>query len=170
MRAKQFKGEQLCCIEFDREIYALACANMLIHKDGMTNLAHMDARTESGSQWMKTTRATKILMNPPYESKLGCMKNVENVLNSVDRGTLCGFILPDKKLEKTSKTQMSRILRRHRLLQVAKLPENLFFGVGGDHKYLHIRSKQARGRKSSPQPTSQKTASWPSKQKPSRRT
>lgn len=58
------------------------------------------------------------------------MKIVENVLNSVNRGVLCGFILPDKKLEKTSKGQMNRILRNHRLLKVVKLPENLFFGVG----------------------------------------
>lgn len=129
-KAKQIKAKQLYGIEFDREIYALACANMLIHKDGKTNLAHMDARTESASDWMKTTGATKVLMNPPYENKFGCMKIVENVLDSVERGTLCGFILPDKKLEKTSSAQMSRMLRHHRLLKVVKLPENLFFGVG----------------------------------------
>ena len=129
-KAKKIKQEQLYGIEFDREIFALACANMLIHKDGKTNLAHMDARTDSAGDWMKATGATKVLMNPPYENKFGCMKIVENVLNSVDRGVLCGFILPDKKLEKTSKGQMNRILRNHRLLKVVKLPENLFFGVG----------------------------------------
>ncbi|RRD61879.1 class I SAM-dependent DNA methyltransferase [Leucobacter sp. OH1287] len=129
-KAKQIKREQLYGIEFDREIYALACANMLIHKDGKTNLAHMDARMESASEWMQATDATKVLMNPPYENKFGCMKIVENVLNSVGRDVLCGFILPDKKLEKTSKNQMARILRHHRLLKVVKMPENLFFGIG----------------------------------------
>ncbi|CAH0158981.1 Restriction enzyme BgcI subunit alpha [Arthrobacter sp. Bi83] len=129
-KAKQIKAQQLFGIEFDREIYALACANMLIHKDGKTNLAHMDARTETAGSWIAQTGATKVLMNPPYETKFGCMKIVENVLNNVDRGTLCGFILPDKKLEKTSKSQMARILRHHRLMKVVKLPENLFFGVG----------------------------------------
>lgn len=129
-KAKQIKSEQLYGIEFDREIYALACANMLIHKDGKTNLAHMDARTETASEWIQETGTTKVLMNPPYENKFGCMKIVENVLNSVDKDVLCGFILPDKKLEKTSKTQMARIFRNHRLLKVVKMPENLFFGVG----------------------------------------
>lgn len=129
-KAKQIKREQLYGIEFDREIYALACANMLIHKDGKTNLAHMDARTDTASEWMQSTGATKVLMNPPYENKFGCMTIVENVLNSVARGILCGFILPDKKLEKTSKGQMRRILRHHRLLKVVKMPENLFFGIG----------------------------------------
>ncbi|WP_396599720.1 class I SAM-dependent DNA methyltransferase [Frigoribacterium sp. R86507] len=129
-KAKQIKAQQLYGIEFDREIYALACANMLIHKDGKTNLAHMDARTESAGSWIENTGATKVLMNPPYENKFGCMKIVENVLDHVERGTLCGFILPDQKLEKTSKSQMARILRHHRLLKFVKLPENLFFGVG----------------------------------------
>lgn len=129
-KAKQIKANQLHGIEFDREIYALACANMLIHKDGKTNLAHMDARTDSASEWMKNSNANIVLMNPPYENKFGCMKIVENVLDSVQRGTKAAFILPDKKLEKTSKTQMNRILRNHRLLQVVKLPENLFFGIG----------------------------------------
>ncbi|WP_200331192.1 class I SAM-dependent DNA methyltransferase [Leucobacter sp. L43] len=129
-KAKQIKARQLYGIEFDREIYALACANMLIHKDGKTNLVHMDARTESAGSWIEQTRATKVLMNPPYENKFGCMEIVENVLSSVERGTLCGFILPDKKLDKTSKGRTSRIQRNHRLLKVVKLPENLFFGIG----------------------------------------
>lgn len=129
-KAKKIKQEQLYGIEFDREIFALACANMLIHKDGKTNLAHIDARTKSASDWMAETGATKVLMNPPYENKFGCMKIVENVLNSVERDVRCGFILPDKKLEKTGKAQMKRILRHHRLMKVVKLPENVFFGVG----------------------------------------
>lgn len=42
--AEEIKANNLYWIEFDREIFALACANMLIHKDGKTNLAHLDAR------------------------------------------------------------------------------------------------------------------------------
>lgn len=58
------------------------------------------------------------------------MNIVENVLNSVPARTQCAFILPDKKLEKASTTQMNRILKNHRLRKVIKLPEDLFFGVG----------------------------------------
>ena len=129
-KAKRIKAEQLYGIEFDREIYALACANMLVHKDGKTNLTHLDARTDTASRWIAKHPVTKVMMNPPYETKFGCMKIVENVLDSVQRGTVCGFILPDKKLDKTPKGQMQRIMRNHRLLKVVKMPENLFFGVG----------------------------------------
>ena len=129
-KAKEIQKTQLFGIEFDREIYALACANMLIHKDGKTNLEQMDARTETAGKWIKKKKITKVLMNPPYENKYGCMKIVENVLSNVPEHTMCAFILPDKKLEKTSKTQMNRILKHNRLRKVVKLPEDVFFNVG----------------------------------------
>lgn len=128
--AAEIKASHLYGIEFDREIYALACANMLIQKDGKTNLEQMDARTEAACKWIKSKRITKVLMNPPYENKYGCMAIVENVLDNVPTHTQCAFILPDKKLEKASKAQMKRILKNHRLLKVIKLPEDLFFGIG----------------------------------------
>lgn len=129
-KAIDIKKEQLYGIEFDKEIYALACANMLIHKDGKTNLEWMDARTEEAGNWISRKNITKVLMNPPYENKYGCMTIVENMLNSVPSHTICGFILPDKKLEKVSKTQIKRILNNHRLKKIIKMPEDLFFGVG----------------------------------------
>ena len=129
-KATEIKREQLYGIEFDREIYALACANMLIHKDGKTNLEQMDARTEEAGKWIAKKNITKVLMNPPYENKYGCMTIVENMLDSVPAHTMCGFILPDKKLEKASKTQIKRILKNHRLTKIIKMPEDLFFGVG----------------------------------------
>lgn len=129
-KAKRIKRHQLFGIEFDREIYALACANMLIHKDGKTNLEQMDSRTEKACSWIASKPITKVMMNPPFESKFGCMRIVENVLDNVPAHTLCGFILPDKKLEKASKTQRKRIFKSHRLKKIIKLPENLFPGEG----------------------------------------
>lgn len=129
-KAGEIKSKQLYGIESDREIYALACANMLIHKDGKTNLEQMDARSEAAYEWMQSKSITKVLMNPPFENKYGCMDIVENVLDSVPAHTQCAFILPDKKLEKASKARMKRILKNHRLRKVIKLPEDLFFGVG----------------------------------------
>lgn len=129
-KAKEIRKSHLFGIEFDKEIYALACANMLIHKDGKTNLDQNDMRTESACEWIKSKPITKVLMNPPYENKYGCMTIVENVLDSVKAGTDCAFILPDKKLEKASKAQIKRILENHTLTKIIKLPEPLFFGVG----------------------------------------
>ena len=128
-QAQEIRESHLYGIEWDREIFALACANMLIHKDGKTNLEQLDMRTNEACIWIKSKPITKVLMNPPYENKYGCMQIVENVLDSVKPGTDCAFILPDKKLEKASVKQIARIKLHHRLTQIIKLPENLFFGV-----------------------------------------
>lgn len=129
-KATEIKSKQLYGIEFDREIYALACANMLIHKDGKTNLECMDCRYETAANWISKQKITKVLMNPPYENKNGCIQIVENVLDHVPPHTMCGFILPEKKLEKVPASITKRIMKSHRLKKVIKLPEDLFFGVG----------------------------------------
>ena len=126
LTAKNIKSKQLYGIEFDREIYALACANMLIHKDGKTNLVQLDSRTEEASNWIKDKNITKVLMNPPFENKYGCIPIVKNVLDSVPMGTLCAFILPEKKLEKVNQTLVKRILMKHTLKKIIKLPEKTF--------------------------------------------
>ena len=122
-KAKEIMAKQLYGIEFDREIFALACANMLIHRDGKTNLRQMDTRSEEACKWIHSLPITHVLMNPPYENKYGCMKIVGNVLDNVKKGTLCAFILPDKKLEKT---KSFKLLKRHSLLKIIKLPEETF--------------------------------------------
>lgn len=126
--AREIAQTQLFGIEFDREIYALACANMLIHKDGKTNLEHMDSRSVDAGWWIRQKPITKVLMNPPFENKYGCLDIVENVLNNVPKNTICAFILPDNKLEK-ARGRVRRWMQSHRLTKIIKLPKELFSGV-----------------------------------------
>lgn len=137
-KAREIMDKQLYGIEFDPQIYALACANMLIHKDGKTNLEQMDTRTDEAINWIKNISAnlansdgsmrhidgiTKVLMNPPFEAKYGCMKIVANVMNSVPKDTMCAFIMPDKQLEKHGG---AKLLKHHTLFKIIKMPENIF--------------------------------------------
>ena len=126
--AHEIVQTQLYGIEFDREIYALACANMLIHKDGKTNLVLMDSRSVEAGSWIRQKNITKVLMNPPFENKYGCLDIVENVLNNVPKGTVCAFILPDNKLEKARK-RVQRWMQNHQLTKIVKLPKEIFTGV-----------------------------------------
>lgn len=123
-KAKRIKQQQLYGIEIDREIFALACANMLIHKDGKTNLEQLDTRQGEAEKWIQAKGITKVLMNPPFENKYGCIDIVKNTLDSVNKDALCAFIMPDKKMEKVQKAKI--ILRHHTLLKIIKLPENIF--------------------------------------------
>ena len=146
-KAKEIKDVQLYGIELYREIFALACANMLIHKDGKINLEQLDSRSSEACYWIKSksykvnsnggfktdsngnliltnNHITKVLMNPPFETKYGCLTIVGNVLNNVPQGTKCAFVLPDKKLEKDKKGK--RLLLNNTLEKIIKLPEKVF--------------------------------------------
>lgn len=151
-KAKEVRGiqeERLFGIEMYSNIFALACANMLIHKDGKSNLAQMDATTKEASEWIKSKNITKVLMNPPFERKYKCMAIVKNVLDSVPKATKCAFILPDKKLEKdfTHKTYGNKILKDHTLTTIIKLPENLFFNKGVTTSIFVFETGEPQGTK-----------------------
>jgi len=126
-KAKQIKSEQLFGIELYRKVYALACANMLIHKDGKTNLRQMDAMSEDAADFIRDSKITKVLMNPPYERKYGCMKIVTNVLDNVPAGTKAAFILPNTKLDKDGG---KKLLKNHTLETIVRLPSKTFINVG----------------------------------------
>ena len=127
---KIIQNDRLFGIEFDKELFALACANMLIHKDGKTNLTHDDARSEAACEWIKSKNITKVLMNPPYENKFGCLKIVKNVLDNVEDGAICAFLLPSNKLE-VGRKQVLKWLKKHSLLKIIKLPKEVFARMKG---------------------------------------
>ena len=126
-KAKNIKSEQLYGIELYRKVYALACANMLIHKDGKTNLRQMDAMSEDAADFIRDSKITKVLMNPPYERKYGCMKIVANILDNVPTGTKAAFILPNTKLDKDGG---KKLLKSHTLETIVRLPSKTFINVG----------------------------------------
>lgn len=129
-KLEEIKTKQIFGIEIDSQVANLARDNLEAIKGGKSNIITEDASSEKAAQFIREHNITKAILNPPYENKYGCLKIVENVLDNVPAHTACGFILPDKKLEKASKGQMKRILSHHRLKKVIKLPEDLFFGVG----------------------------------------
>lgn len=127
---KKIKTNRLFGVEINSDIFSLACANMLMHHDGKTNLLQGDARSTHIGNWIKRCNITKVLMNPPYERKSGCLHIVNNVLTNVPKGTPCAFILPDHKLERGGKIA-KQIRKQNRIEKIVKLPKNLFFGIGG---------------------------------------
>lgn len=102
---------------------------MLIHKDGKTNLKLLNSREDEAVAFIKDSKINKVLMNPPFENKYGWDEILLNVLNNVESGSKCAFILPDKKLEK-KKRFFNKAKKKHRLDMIIKLPENTFFNVG----------------------------------------
>ena len=131
--AINIKTNHLFGIENDPEIYALACANMLLHKDGKTNLELADATSKEMYDWIKSKKINKVLMNPPYEDQFKCLEIVKNVLDATLPNADCLFLLPNNKLTKhwNKNTNLSnKILENHKLLKIIKLPP-IFKGLAG---------------------------------------
>lgn len=125
-KASKIMSTQLYGIEIDKRIFSLACANMLIHKDGKTNLEQMDSTSQEACEWIKSKEISKVLMNPPYERKCHPEIIIKNVLDNIKPHSIGAFLLPDKKLEKLPKKSVKNILDNHRLLKIIKLPEKTF--------------------------------------------
>lgn len=125
-KAKEIMSSQLYGIEIDKRVFSLACANMLIHKDGKTNLEQMDSTSQEACDWIKDKKITKVLMNPPYERKCHPELIIKNVLDNIEPHSTAAFLLPDKKLEKISKKAVTDILKKHKLQKIIKLPEKTF--------------------------------------------
>lgn len=146
--AKKIKQERIFGIENDEEIHALACANMLLHKDGKSNIVYMDAKGESAGNWIKDKKITKVLMNPPYEKKYKPIFILENVLKNIEKNADCLFLMPNNKL-RTNDRHVRKILKSHTLKMIIKLPSETFQGMAstGDVSIFHFVAHQPHGEK-----------------------
>ncbi len=86
------KMEQLMGIEKLPDIYLLAVLNMILMKDGSSNIIHGDSLTdfagnyEQGEQKGKKFPANVFLLNPPYSADGKGFVFVEKALNMMDGG------------------------------------------------------------------------------------
>ncbi len=155
--AIDIKTNHLFGIENDPEIYALACANMLLHKDGKTNLELGDATSKEMYDWIKSKKINKVLMNPPYEDEFKCLDIVKNVLDATLPNADCLFLMRNNKLSKhwNKNTYLAnKILEDHKLLKIIKLPP-IFNGLAGagDVSIFYFKSHE-------PQKNSQIISYW----------
>jgi len=127
---KSIKENNLFGIEWAKELYVLACVNMLMHKDGKSNIIQQDSTKEETGKWIEEQKINKVLMNPPFEGQTG-IKIVKNVLDSVDENSLCAFILPDRTLYTKSSKIVNGILSRHTLEKIIKMPDKVWAGIAG---------------------------------------
>lgn len=127
---KSIKENNLFGIEWAKELYVLACVNMLMHNDGKTNLIQQDSTKEETGKWIAEQKINKVLMNPPFEEQIG-IKIVKNVLDNVEENSLCAFILPDRTLYTKSSKIVKGILSKHTLEKIIKMPDKVWAGIAG---------------------------------------
>lgn len=126
------KNRQLLGIEYDDEIYTLLISNMIIHRDGRTNIILGDCFKQDTEAIKRTHRPTVGLLNPPYKNKGKGTEELEFVLNNLsmlERGGKCVAIMPISCVNDTKGAAYAlkeKILRHNTLEAVLSLPEELF--------------------------------------------
>jgi 16S rRNA G966 N2-methylase RsmD len=132
IKEKKIKEKQLIGVEYQAHIFALACTNMYIHKDGKTNIIHGDCFNEAIMKQVKQFKPNIGLLNPPYKTKNSPHEEFEFVLNCLDvlePGGTCVSITPiscmlaDKGVLYELK---KRLLEKHTLEAVLSMPQELF--------------------------------------------
>ena len=133
MQQKNIKSQQLCGLEFQSKIYALAVSNMVLHGDGKTNIYRGDC-FQDADRVSSNHKPTIGLLNPPYKNKTATddKEELEFVLNNLDElepGGVCVAIVPitcatapDGAISEWKKT----LLSRHTLKAVMSMPIELF--------------------------------------------
>lgn len=126
------KKKQLVGIEYDEEIYTLLISNMIVHRDGRTNIIHGDCFAQDAKAIKEKFHPTVGLLNPPYKNKGKGVEELEFVLNNLsmlEKGGKCVAIIPISCVNDTTGKSMmlkQKILDGNTLEAVLSLPEELF--------------------------------------------
>lgn len=132
-KEQHIKDWQLIGIEYDEEIYTLLISNMIVHRDGRTNIIRDDCFNVSTEELKKKFHPTVGLLNPPYKNKGKGIEELEFVLNNLsmlEKGGRCVAIMPISCVNDISgKSYLlkQKILQEHTLEAVLSLPEELFY-------------------------------------------
>lgn len=131
-KENEIKSNQLIGIEFQDDIYTLLISNMIIHRDGRTNIYWGNCFDEI-EDVKRNFKPTIGLLNPPYKTKKSDTEELEFILNNLEAlepGGTCIAIIPIScVIEKKNKAVVNlrkRLMEKHTLEAVLSMPEELF--------------------------------------------
>lgn len=132
------RKRQLHGFELQSNMFAVTAANMILRRDGNSNLECADFLKKNPAQ-VQMKGATVGLMNPPYSQ--GTAKDpsqyelsfLEHLLDSLVAGARCAVIVPQSAMTGKSKAEKmlkNSILKHHTLRGVITCNTDTFYGVG----------------------------------------
>lgn len=135
---KNIKKKQLHGIELQSNMFAVAAANMILRRDGNSNLLCSDFLAMNPAQ-IQLKASTVGLMNPPYSQ--GTTKDpsqyelsfIEHLLDSLVDGARAAVIVPQSSMTGKSKAERifkESIMKKHTLEGVITCNTDTFYGVG----------------------------------------
>lgn len=119
-------------VEFDDGLYTLAIANMIIRKDGKSNIYKGDCFNEKITKDLKSKNINIGLMNPPYsQTDVEELGFVEHLLAVLTIGGIGVVVVPMSCAIGTKyKAVRERLFKKHTLKAVFSMPDDIFYPAG----------------------------------------
>ena len=126
---ENIRKNSLYGVEFDDGLYTLAIANMIIRKDGKSNIYKGDCFNQDITDELKSKHINIGLINPPYSQKdVVELEFVEHLLDILTVGGTGVVVVPMSCAIGTKfKDVRERLMKRHTLQAVFSMPDNIFY-------------------------------------------
>lgn len=137
-KRKNIKKKQLHGYELQSNMFAVAAANMILRRDGNSNLECCDFLRKNPAQ-VQLKGATVGLMNPPYSQGTKAdpeqyeLSFIEHLLDSLTVGARAAVIVPQSSMTGKTKEEQNfkaSIMKKHTLEGVITCNTDTFYGVG----------------------------------------
>ena len=135
---KHIKQQCLHGFELQSNMFAVAAANMILRRDGNSNLECCDFLRKNPAQ-AQMKGATVGLMNPPYSQGTKAdpqqyeLSFIEHLLDSLVAGARAAVIVPQSSMTGKTKDEQrfkASIMKKHTLEGVITCNTDTFYGVG----------------------------------------
>ncbi len=125
---QNIRHNSLFGIEADPHIYTLCIANMIVRRDGKSNIIYGSCFNQTHHDWLLRQNIDIGLLNPPYSQEdHNELEFVEQLLSVLSvRGVAVAVVPINCALGNTCKTERERLMSNHTLEAVFSLPPELF--------------------------------------------
>lgn len=129
---KDIKKNGLYGVELDTDLYTLAITNMIIRKDGKSNIVCGDCFSKDITNNLKNKHLSLGLINPPYSQKDKCeLEFVEQLLDVLEpRGLAIAVVPMSCAIGTKFKDARYRLFKNHTLKAVFSMPDDIFYPTG----------------------------------------
>ena len=125
----KIRQEGLYGVELDDELYTLCVANMIVRKDGKSNIFQKDCFDKGIINFLKNKQINIGLINPPYSQKGSEeLKFVECLLDILVPSGIAVVVVPMACAIGTKfKEKRELLFRNHTLKAVFSMPDDIFY-------------------------------------------
>lgn len=129
---ENIRNNNLYGVELDNDLYMLAVTNMIILKDGKSNIFHGDCFNKKIISKLKNKNINIGLLNPPYsQDDVSELEFVEQLLDILTIGGTGTVVVPMSCAIGTKfKDIRKRLFKKHTLDAVFSMPDDIFYPNG----------------------------------------